>query len=96
MLLAGYFFSVLTSDFFQFHNHFTDCRTPWKSDQLVARPLPKQRATQTQNKHIHIRKIHALRGIRTHNPGFRASEDSTCPIPLVYRDRLLAGSTVLN
>jgi hypothetical protein len=31
---------------------FTDGRTPWTSDQLVARPLPKQRTTQTQNKHI--------------------------------------------
>jgi hypothetical protein len=39
--------------FFQFHDHFTDGRTPWTSDQLVARPLPKHRTTQTQNKHIH-------------------------------------------
>jgi hypothetical protein len=38
---------------FQFHDHFTDRRTPWMSDQLVARPLPKHRTTQTQNKHIH-------------------------------------------
>jgi hypothetical protein len=38
---------------FQFHDHFTDGRTPWTSDQLVARPLPKHRTTQTQNKHIH-------------------------------------------
>jgi hypothetical protein len=36
---------------FQFHDHFTDGRTPWTSDQLVARPLPKHRTTQTQNKH---------------------------------------------
>jgi hypothetical protein len=28
---------------FQFHDHFTDSRTPWASDQLVARPLPKHR-----------------------------------------------------
>jgi hypothetical protein len=27
---------------------FTSVRTPWTSDQLVARPLPKHRATQTQ------------------------------------------------
>jgi hypothetical protein len=39
--------------FFQFHDHFTDNRTPWASDQLVVRPLPKYRTTQTQNKHIH-------------------------------------------
>jgi hypothetical protein len=32
-------------------NHFfSDSRTPWTSDQLVARPLPKHRTTQTQNK----------------------------------------------
>jgi hypothetical protein len=35
----------------QFHNLFcTDGRTPWTSDQLVARPLPTHRTTQTQNK----------------------------------------------
>jgi hypothetical protein len=38
---------------FQSHDHVTDGRTPWTSDQLVARPLPKHRTTQTQNKHIH-------------------------------------------
>jgi hypothetical protein len=38
---------------FQFHDHFTDGRTPWTSDQLVARPLPKHRTTQTQNKRRH-------------------------------------------
>jgi hypothetical protein len=42
---------ALVSDF-QFYDHFTDDRTPWTGDQLVARPLPKQRPTQTQNKHI--------------------------------------------
>jgi hypothetical protein len=66
-----------------FHfDHFTDGRTPWTSDQLVARPLPKHRTTQTQNKHIHIPNIHA------HNPGFRASEESRCLRPLGYHDRL--------
>jgi hypothetical protein len=30
---------------FQFHNHFTEGRTPWTSDQFVARPLPKHRTT---------------------------------------------------
>jgi hypothetical protein len=63
---------ALVSDF-QFHDHFTDGRTPWTRDQLVARPLPKHRTTQTQNKHIHIPNIHALCGIRTHDPGFRTS-----------------------
>jgi hypothetical protein len=33
---------------FQFHDHFTDGRTPWTSDQLVARPLPKHKTTQTE------------------------------------------------
>jgi hypothetical protein len=77
---------ALASDF-QFHDHFTDGRTSWTSDQLVARPLPKRRTTQTRNKHIHIPNIHALSGIRTHDPGFRASEDSTCLRPLGYCDR---------
>jgi hypothetical protein len=76
---------ALASDF-QFHDNFTDGRTPWTSDQLVARPLLKHRTTQTQNKHIP--NIHALCGIRTHDPGFRASGDSTCLRPLGYRDRL--------
>jgi hypothetical protein len=42
---------------FQFHDHFTDGRTPWTSNQLVARPLPKHRTTQTQNKHTHTHQI---------------------------------------
>jgi hypothetical protein len=73
---------ALASDF-QFHDHFTDGRTPWTRD----RPLFKHRTTQTQNKHIHLPKIHALCGIRTHEPGFRASENSSCLRPLCYRDR---------
>jgi hypothetical protein len=48
------------------------------NDQLVASPLPKHRTTQTQNKHMHIPNIHAVSGIRNHDPGFRVSEDSTC------------------
>jgi hypothetical protein len=78
---------------FQIHDHFTDGRTPWTGDQPVARPLPKHRTTQTQNKHIHTLNIHALCGIRTHDPGFRASEDSTCLRSLGYRDlRIMYGS----
>jgi hypothetical protein len=68
---------------------FADGRAPWKSDQPVARPLPKHRASHKQNKRIHTPNIHALCGIRTHDPGFRASEDSTCPRTLGYRDRPL-------
>jgi hypothetical protein len=72
---------------FQFHDHFTDGMTPWTSDQLVARLLPKHMTTQTQNKRIHTPNIHALCGIRTDDPGFRASEYSSCLIPLRYRGR---------
>jgi hypothetical protein len=72
----------------QFLGHFTDGGTPWTGDQLVARPLPKHRTTQTQNKRINTPNIHSLSGIRTHDPGFRASEDSTCLRPLGYRHRL--------
>jgi hypothetical protein len=72
---------------FQFHNHFTDGRTPLTRDQLDARSLPKRRTTQTQNKRIHTPNIHAFCGIRTYNPCFRESEDSTWLRPLGYRDR---------
>jgi hypothetical protein len=69
---------------FQFHDHFTDGRTPWANYQLVAGPLPKHRITQTQNKHIHTPNIHALCGIRTHDPSVRASEDTSCHRPRGY------------
>jgi hypothetical protein len=75
---------------------FADGRTPWTSDQLVARPLPLFRTTQTQNKHMHTQNIHALCGIRTHDPGFRASEDSTCLRPLGYRDRRAGTLLIIN
>jgi hypothetical protein len=70
-----------------FFYNFADGRIPWTIDQLVARSLPKHRTTQTQNKHIHIPNTHALCGIRTYDPGFLESEDSTCLRPLGYRDR---------
>jgi hypothetical protein len=55
------------------------------SDQFIARPLPKHRTTQTQNKHINTPNSHALSGIRTHDPSFRASENSSCLLrPLGY------------
>jgi hypothetical protein len=77
---------ALASDF-QFHDYFTGGRTSRTSDQLLARPLPKRRTAQTQNKHIHIPNIHALCGILTHDSGFQASEDSACLRLLGYRDR---------
>jgi hypothetical protein len=86
IIVAHIFFSLALqppwalASAFQFHDHFTDSRTPWTSDQLVARPLPKHRTTQTQNKHIHTPNIHALCGIRTYDPGFRASEDHSATV----------------
>jgi hypothetical protein len=38
----------------QFLAHFTDGGNHWTGDQLVARPLPERRTTQTQkNTHTH-------------------------------------------
>jgi hypothetical protein len=72
----------------QFRNHFyTYGRTPWTNDQPVVRLIPKHRTTQTQNKRIHTPNIHALSGIRTHDPSVRGSEDSSCLKPRVYCDR---------
>jgi hypothetical protein len=44
---------------------------------IFHRPLPKHTTTQTQNKHIHTPNIHALSGIRAHDPSVRANEDSS-------------------
>jgi hypothetical protein len=44
----------------------------------------KEKRTHT---HTQTLNIHAQSGIRTHDPGFRASEDSECLRPLGYRDR---------
>jgi hypothetical protein len=73
---------------FFYFDHFTDGRTPWTSDRLVTRPLLTHRTTRRQHKHVHTPNTHALCAIRTRNPGFRASEGSTCLRPLGYRDRL--------
>jgi hypothetical protein len=74
--------------FFPFPDLLTIGRNAWASDQLVARPLPKHRRAQTQNKHIYTPNIHALSGIQTHNHSIRASEDSSCLRPLGYHDWL--------
>jgi hypothetical protein len=58
------------------------------SDQPVARPLPKHRTTQTQNKRIRAPNIHALSGIRTHDPSVLASEDSSWLRSRGHCDRL--------
>jgi hypothetical protein len=88
------FFSILLSahsrprTLTEFRNHsFTDGRTSWMSDQLVTMPLPKHSTTQKQNKGIHTPKIHALSGIRIHDPSVRASEDSSCLILSDYYNR---------
>jgi hypothetical protein len=86
---TSFFFHLLYSPLgpwpllFQFHDLFTDGRTPWTSDQLVAWPLPKHRTPQTQNKHIHTPNIHALCGIRTHDPGYRDRRRQTSTLYFV-------------
>jgi hypothetical protein len=70
LIRSSYTFTV-SRLFFHF-DHFTAGRTPWTSDQLVSRHLPKHRTTQTQNKHVHIPNIQALCRIETHDPGFQA------------------------
>jgi hypothetical protein len=72
---------------FQFPDLFTIGRTPWTSDQLVGRPLPKHRTTQTQNTHKYKLNIRAGSGIQTHDHSVRDSEDSSCFRLLGYRDR---------
>jgi hypothetical protein len=71
---------------FSFLELKTVSRTPWAGDQLVARPLlvHKHRKTHTYTQTLNI---HALSGIRTHDPGFPESEDSACLRSLGYRDR---------
>jgi hypothetical protein len=86
-------YSIQCRVFFYFDN-FTDGMTLRTSGQPVARPLSKHKTTQTQNKYIHIPNIHALCGIRTHDPGFRASEEKTCLRPLGYRGRINISMTI--
>jgi hypothetical protein len=53
---------------FRFSRFRTDGRAPWVGDKLFARSLPVHKHRKT---HIH-KNIHALSGIRTPDPGFRA------------------------
>jgi hypothetical protein len=62
----------------QFLNPKKVGRTPWLGDQSVARPLPIQTWTN----------IHALSGIRTHDPGVQVGKDSSCLRPHSHCDRL--------
>jgi hypothetical protein len=56
-------------------------RTPWTGDQPFVRPLP----THTEQTHTDI---HALSGIRTHDPSVGASEDRSCLRPYGHFDRV--------
>jgi hypothetical protein len=56
-------------------------------NQPVAVPLQTHRTTQIQNKCIHTPNIHAVVGIRTHDPSVRAGEDSSCIRPRSHFDR---------
>jgi hypothetical protein len=69
----------------QFLSPKTVGRTPWTADQPVARLLPTQNNTDTEQTQ---RDRHALNGIRTHDPSARASEDSSCLRPRGHCDRL--------
>jgi hypothetical protein len=61
---------------FQFLTLYTAGRTTWTVDQLVARPLPTHRTTQTQNKRTQTSKPRV--GIEHTNPVFeRAKTDHT-------------------
>jgi hypothetical protein len=64
--------------------------TPMTIDQPIARPLPKHKRAQTQNKRLHTPNIHALSEIRNHDPSARASENSSCLRPRGYCDQLSA------
>jgi hypothetical protein len=49
------------ADFSVSWSFYTDGRIPWTDDQLIARPLPKHRTTQThKNTHTHTPNIHTL------------------------------------
>jgi hypothetical protein len=64
----------------------TDGKSPWTSDQLIARPVATQDNTNRINVHIHIN-IHASSRIQTYNPGIQESQDSLCLTSLSYCDR---------
>jgi hypothetical protein len=78
--------SMKLSVLLQFTRSQTVGRTPWTGDQLVARPLPVRKHRKTHT-HTQTPNFRALSWIRTHDPGFRASEDSACLRLLGYCDR---------
>jgi hypothetical protein len=60
----------------QFRNHFTQTVGLLGRESARRKAATKTQDTQTQNKRIHTPNIHALSGIRTGDPSFRASEGS--------------------
>jgi hypothetical protein len=56
-------------------------RITWTGEQPVARPLPTHRIN------VHNTDIHALSGIRTHDPSVQASEVSSCLRPRGHCNR---------
>jgi hypothetical protein len=96
--ISDYFFSVALPahsgprPLLQFRNHFS------QSVGLLGRVIsPSQgRYLYTgQHKHrinayIHTPNIHALSGIRTHDPSVRASENSSCLRPRCYCDQRIS------
>jgi hypothetical protein len=63
---------------FNFLILYTVGRTPWTGDQPISRPVPVHRINAD---------IHALSGIRIHDPSVRASEDGSYLTPRGHRDR---------
>jgi hypothetical protein len=78
LLGPGLFFSFVI--FF-----YTEGRTPWTSDQPVARPLPTHRTTQTQNKHTH--RYPCLEWDSNHDPSVRGIVDNSCFQPRGHFNR---------
>jgi hypothetical protein len=73
--------------FFSFLVLYTVGRAHWTGDQPVARTLPAHITTQKHRINAHNTDIHALSGIRTHDPRVPAREDISCLRPLGHCDR---------
>jgi hypothetical protein len=69
-LLNPFLWHLMVSRFFFHFDHFTDGRTPWTGDQLVARSLPNTGKHKHRiNTYTHQTSMPS--GIGTHDPGFR-------------------------
>jgi hypothetical protein len=66
----------------QFRNHFS-----WMVGLIERVISPSQGRYLNTGQHKHKPNIHALCGIRTHDPSVRAREESSCLRPHGYRDR---------